>query len=199
MAALVSDAVFLLDLLALSGQTDVVGIFDGSSFQQLFVNARPLKATVRETSKIMEHPAETGIIIADHHIINPVEIDIPLMIQAQYYGAMYQQIKSAYINATTLSVQTRTDVYQNMIIADMPHDESPEFFDAIMLALHLKQVLYVSSVGGVSSPNSPTAYAPADPANSNTAQNGLQSTINPAPAPQGGASGSFSSGATGAW
>jgi hypothetical protein len=197
MSSIVADAAFLIDLLALNGQSDVVGIYDGSSFQQLFADARPLKATVRETSKIMEHPAETGVIVADHHIINPVEIDIPLMIQAQYYASTHQQIKATYLNATSLSVQTRTDVYSNMVIADMPHDESPEFYDAITLAVHLKQVLYVSSVGGVSSPNSPTAYAPADPTNSNTAQNGLQSPVNPVN--QGRASGSFDNGATGAW
>lgn len=177
--ALVADSAFLLDLLTLNGQADAVAIFDGTNYRQLFADARPLKATVRETSKIMEHPAETGIIVADHHIINPVEIDLPLMIRAQDYSATYQQIKSAYIDATSLTVQTRTDVYPNMIIADMPHEESPEFYDAIMLALHLKQVLHVSSVGGVPSPSSPNAYAPADPANSNTAQNGLQSPSTP--------------------
>jgi hypothetical protein len=197
MSSLITDAIFLIDLLALGGQSDVVAIFDGSSYQQLFANARPLKATVRETSKVMEHPAESGVIIADHHIINPVEIDIPLMIQAQYYGETYQQIKSAFLDATTLTVQTRTGVYSNMFIADMPHDESPEFYDAITLALHLKQALIVSSVGGIPSPNSPTAYAPADPADSNTAQNGLQSTTTPTS--QGGASGSFDNGTTGAW
>ena len=57
-----------------------------ASIGQLFIHARPMKATIRETSKVMEHPVETGVTLADHHIINPIEIDIPVIISSQYYA-----------------------------------------------------------------------------------------------------------------
>lgn len=144
-----------------------------ASFGQMFANARPIRALVRETSKVMEHPLETGTVIADHHIINPVEIDIQMIVRAVDYAATYTQMRQAFVNATLLAVKTRVGTYSNMIIADMPHQEDAEMYDAIIVSLHLKQVLYVAPGNGVVS----QSYQPLDPINSNTASAGLQSAV----------------------
>ncbi len=52
-----------------------------ASIGQLFINARPLKATVKKTTKVMEHPVETGVILSDHHIINPMQQPIASLIR----------------------------------------------------------------------------------------------------------------------
>jgi hypothetical protein len=191
-----NDLAFGLGLLSSFGQkVDVVGIYANGSgpassglsssvlnslvgatgataaFGQMFADARPLKATVRETSKVMEHPVETGVMLADHHVINPVEIDIPLVVKSQFYAATYTQIRQAFVAATLLSVKTRVGTYPNMIIADMPHEEDADMYDAITIALHLKQVLY--AVSGSTAPSQ--TFQPLDPANSNTIASGLQS------------------------
>ena len=204
--ALISDVTFGLGLLASFGQqVDIVGIYANggqaatgaatgtptssivnsilgatgpqAGFGQMFVNARPMRATIRETSKVMEHPVETGVTLADHHIINPVEIDLPMVVSAQFYATTYNEIRQAFINATALSVKTRVGVYQDMIIADMPHEEDAEMYDVITIGLHLKQVLYAISgtnpATGVSG-GMLVNFQPANPLNSNTAANGLQ-------------------------
>ncbi|OJW21166.1 MAG: hypothetical protein BGO49_24440 [Planctomycetales bacterium 71-10] len=163
-AALSSNLAAALELLALGSNVDVVAVYDG--FTQVFAEARPMKASVRETSRIMEHPAENGVIIADHHVINPVEVDLSLLIPVQFYGSTYAQIRQAFANATNLSVQTKTGVYLNMVIADMPHEENPDLYDAIAMLLRLKQVLLAPGA---------STYSPADPANLDLASGGLQS------------------------
>lgn len=199
--SIVSDISYGLGLLSSFGQkVDVIGIYangpvqgpvpqagitssivnsitgnpSAAVFGQMFVHARPMKATIRETSKVMEHPVETGVVLSDHHIINPVEIDIPLVISSQYYAQTFSQIRQAFINATALSIKTRVGVYSDMIIADMPHEEEPEMYDVITVALHLKQVIYV-----VPAANGGTLvnFQPADPLNSNTTASGLQSAV----------------------
>ncbi len=168
--SLLSDLEFGLDLLAMAGSSvNIVGIYNDTT--QVYVQARPLKASVRETSKVMDHPVETGVVLSDHHIINPVEIDLPLVVPAIYYSAIYQQIKADFLAATELSVKTPVNVYTSMIIADMPHEESPEHFNAIIIGLHLKQVLF--EVPGSTQPL-PANYSPADPADQDTVQSGLQ-------------------------
>src|ERR1700710_65297 len=98
--ALLADLAVGLDLLA-GSNVDIVGIYNDTA--QVYVQARPLKASVRETSKIMDHPVETGVVLSDHHIINPVEIDLPLIISSQYYAQTFSQIRQAFVNATALS------------------------------------------------------------------------------------------------
>lgn len=158
--------------LLLGTNADTVGIFD-SSLQQVFINARPLKAEIKETSTVMSHPVETGVVLSDNHIINPVEINILLFVGAQNYASMYGQIKQAFVSATLFSVQTRTGGYQNMIIADMPHTEEVEIYNGVVIAVHMKQVLYVQPIS-VSSVMNPANFSPTDPLNSNTVQAGIK-------------------------
>jgi hypothetical protein len=169
--SLLSDLESGLDLLALAGgSVDIVGIYDDTT--QVYAQARPMKASIRETSKVMDHPVETGVQLSDHHIINPVEIELPLVVPAAYYASVYQQIKADFLAATELSVKTAVTVYGSMIIADMPHEESPEHFNVIVIGLHLKQVLF--EVPGSTQPL-PANYSPAAAADQDTVQSGLQS------------------------
>jgi hypothetical protein len=167
------------DILNTFTEVDVVGIFD-SNLQQVFKEARPLTAEVRETSMVMQHPVETGSMIADNHIINPVEIHMPVMVDSKYYDSVYSQMKQAFVAATSFSVQTRTGTYQNMIIANMPHREDPDLYDKITMGLHFKEVLYVVPTS-VSQAPLPANYSPAAPANSNTVQGGLKYPLSLSP------------------
>lgn len=122
--------------------SDVVGVFT-ADFVQVFERARPLKATIKEDAKVFEHPLETGATITDHRIILPIEIELSLMLQSKDYRNVYNIIKQLFLNATLLVVQTRTGVYENQLISSMPHEEDPELYDAITLALKLKQAQFV--------------------------------------------------------
>ena len=62
---------------------DTIGFFDQESAEQVFYNARPLKVSVEETSMVMSHPTETGTILSDNQIINPIEITIPVFIKSK--------------------------------------------------------------------------------------------------------------------
>lgn len=122
--------------------SDVVGVFT-SDFIQVFERARPLKATIKEDAKVFDHPLETGATITDHRIILPIEIEISLILQSKDYRDVYQQIKQLFLNATLLVVQTRAGVYENQLISSMPHEEDPEYYDTITLALKLKEAQFV--------------------------------------------------------
>lgn len=133
----------LNNVLVPNASADIVAVFD-DNFNQVFVNGRPIKAIVNEDSKVMEHPVETGATITDHSIILPVEIELSLILSADEYRNVYQQIKQVFFGRRLLTVQTKTDSYRNMLIQKLPHDEDPELFNVIALALSLKEVLFVT-------------------------------------------------------
>lgn len=175
--AVLNNLIFGLNLLTGSLRIDVVGVFDGTSLQQVFKNARPLKASVRPGKKIMQYPVETGVTLSDHQVILQKVIDLSLVIPAEFYGSTYQQIVAASVNATLLSVQTRAGVFPNMIIDSYPHEEDPSMYDAITMNLRLIEVLYVAPAS-IAQPNAPAGYSPEDPANTDTARRGQQSPLN---------------------
>lgn len=143
---------------------DKVCVLD-AAFNQVFPDARPLQARVIERSQMFDHPIETGQIITDYSIVLPIEIDLPVIVQAGFYRNTYQQIRNLYLNKTLLTVQTNTTNYPNMVIAEMPHEERPELFDALPLTIKFRQVQIVPD---------PSTYDPADPTQLDTQVLGQQ-------------------------
>ena len=131
------------DSMAVSATQDVVCVLDG--FNQVFRGARPMKATVKEEAKLMEHPLEDGATITDHMVVQPVEIELSMTLDPESYRETYKEIKALYLEGRILTVQTRTDSYANQIIQALPHDEQPEMFDTVTLTLKLKEITIVQA------------------------------------------------------
>lgn len=123
---------------------DVVGIYD-QGYNQLFRTARPIKATVKEPSKAMQHPIESGGTVADHIVFMPVEIELSMILLPEEFQSTYEQIRQAYRSATLFTVQTATGAYDNMWIVDLPHDETPDLYGTVALALKLEEVKFVTA------------------------------------------------------
>lgn len=127
-----------------TASADTVAVFD-QNFTQLFELARPLKATVKEDSKVMEHPLETGASVVDHSVILPVEIELSLVLSRGEYLDTYQRIRKTFRNRDLLVVQTKTGLYENMLIESCPHEEDAEMFDTIAMALKLREAQFVQA------------------------------------------------------
>jgi Dit-like tail protein len=123
---------------------DVVGVFD-SDFNQIFPEARPIKASVREAAKVMEHPVEDGSTITDHRVIEPTEIELTVLLTNEEFRDTYNKIRTYFRQTETLIVQTYTGSYPDMIIEAMPHDESGGDVGMIPIALKLREVLLVTA------------------------------------------------------
>jgi hypothetical protein len=124
---------------------DVVGVFD-AGFNQLFADGRPIKANVKEASKIADHPVEDGTTISDHQVMMPVEIELTLILGSKgEYRDTYNEIRALFRATELLTVQTRTGTYANMVIEAMPHDETADVFDAIPLVVKLREVQLVTA------------------------------------------------------
>lgn len=125
--------------------TDVICVLN-ASLAQVFELARPMKAAVTPDSKAMEHPLETGAVVTDHRIILPIEIELSLiLVGADTYRTTYRQVADLFRRGELLTVQTRADSYASMVIQSMPHEENPDQFDVLVLALKLKEVQYVDA------------------------------------------------------
>jgi hypothetical protein len=124
--------------------TDVVCVLD-ANLSQVFERARPIKATVKEEAKPMEHPLETGAVVTDHRVLLPVEIELSMLLAPGDYQGTYRQIRDLFHKGELLTVQTRTESYRSMTIVQMPHEENADAFDAVPLALTLKEVVYVEA------------------------------------------------------
>jgi len=125
-------------------QTDIIGVYD-AQFSPLFGGAIVGKATVKEDAKVMEHPIESGAMVTDFFVINPVEIEIRRLLRGDTARETYQQIKEAFTAGDLLTVQTRAGSYSDMLIASISHDEPGEYMGRIDLTMLLKEAKFVSA------------------------------------------------------
>jgi hypothetical protein len=123
---------------------DVVRITDEAG-NQLFTQARAMRAAVNRSSSLCEHPLETGNTIADYKVIKPNISQLTMFIPADAYGSVYKEIEQAYTDSASLIVQTRASSFANMVITDMPHDEAPDLGDSVAVSLTLKEVVWFTS------------------------------------------------------
>lgn len=129
---------------------DVVAI-TGAGFVPMFTEARPLTASVFELADIMEHPLETGAVIADHIVFKPIEIELPLVCVGEIaYRSTYALIRATFNAGTLLTIRTRTGSYPNMVITDLPHEETPDVFDGIAMRVRLREARFVTPKTGFS-------------------------------------------------
>lgn len=149
---------------------DVVAI-TAAGFAPVFAAARPLTASVFEFADLMEHPLETGAVIADHIVFQPVEIELPLLCVGEFaYRSTYAAIRSTFNAGTLLTIRTRTGSYPRMVITDLPHDETPDQFDAVSIRLRLREARFVTPKTGLSSSQVK------NPSQASTARRGSQQT-----------------------
>lgn len=143
---------------------DVVGVFD-VNFNQVFPDGRPIKATINEEATFFKHPLESSATRTDHIVFNPVDINLSVVLTGDQYRNVYKQIKQIFRDQTQLIVQTKTDTYENMYIQGMPHDETPESYDSVIISLALSETqLALTEV----------TFVPSDLADSNTVDRGQQ-------------------------
>src|ERR1700692_1066036 len=123
---------------------EVVGIFDPATGARLFLNASAMKANVGRNSKIMDHPKEDGSPVSDYKIILPIEIELGILIDSTDIDQTYSLIATAFLSSKFLTVRTNAGTYANMVIAAMPHDESPDMWGMLVIALKLREIQLVT-------------------------------------------------------
>lgn len=145
---------------------DVTGVFT-QSFTQVFRAAKTIKVTVVPKQELMKHPLETGATVVDHKVIQPLEIEMALIIPNGEYRDTLQEITQLWTDGELLIVQTKSGVYENMVIEALPNEETPDMYNAINVALKLVQVTYATTT---------TKIVPVDPKNASTVDRGTQQT-----------------------
>lgn len=144
---------------------ELVGIFNNDNFEQLFVNAKPLQASIKEDSTVMTHPLEDGSKVADHQVFNLVQIDIPVILSSNDFVSVYQSINKAFKDNTLFTVQTKVNTYKNMIIQSMPREETVN--SGIPINLSLVEFKVAQTI---------TTIAPKYPKDTNTIKRGVQNS-----------------------
>ncbi|MHC5308189.1 phage baseplate protein [Bartonella sp. LJL80] len=131
-----------------SSAADRVFIMESDGYGQCFPDARPLTLKVNDQARMAQHPLEDGSTITDHLVIDPISIEIA-MIFIHGFRDTHAQIKAAYEEGRLLTIQTKTHTYPNMVITALPHDETTDYWDVILVNLKLEEARFITPEQGM--------------------------------------------------
>lgn len=153
-----------------------VEILDNETLQPIWVGSDIMDVSVKETSTPTKYAVEDGTNRNDHIIYNPTEIGMRFTIAGDV-SQLFNAIKQTYTERALVTVQTRTDVYADMIVTGIPQEQSGAAMDAVMLDISLSEWREVVPEYGEL-----TQAKVAKPEQSSTVKRGSQATTETPPA-----------------
>ena len=128
-----------MTILATSSAADLVAILDNDNLQQLFTATSPMRVSVRESKKATQFAVEDGTTRSDHVTTDAVEISIDLFISDELSRNGYEEIRQAWRDNRLVTVQTKISSYPDMLILEIPLDETPEAGGSIMMPIRMQE------------------------------------------------------------
>ena len=152
------------------GDITQVIILDNDSLQELWEGSDIMSLSISEASKVTRYAVEDGTNRNDHVIKNPVEISINMMLVGEV-AQLFQLLKQTYLERKLVTVQTKTDVYANMLVEEIPHEQDTGMTDGVTVTAKLVEWLEVKPEYGELTPKKV-----AKPRQSDTVKRGSQAT-----------------------
>jgi len=141
----------------------LVGIYNNTDYNVLFDDAICTDLKVDDSSVVMSHPLENGSKVSDHQVFNLVKISMTLNLSKKDYNIVFENINAAYRESTLFTVQTKVNIYNNMIIEAKPHVEGAHL--GVLMNLSFVEFNVASDV---------VLYDPRFDEDGDTTKNGLQ-------------------------
>lgn len=122
-----------------TSSADLVCILDNDTLQQIFTPTSPVRVSVTETKKATKFAVEDGSSRSDHVTTDPIEISFDLFIDDENARNSYEEIKQSWADNRLVTVQTKVSSYPNMLITDIPHDETTDTHGAILMPIKMQE------------------------------------------------------------
>ena len=102
-------------------------------------------AEVNISSSLCEHPIETGQVIMDSSIRNPIKAKVNVYMPTMFYTAIYNEILRYYEEKKKIILLTKFGMYENMVLTSMPYKLQNTTVDRPVISIELQEVREVEA------------------------------------------------------
>jgi hypothetical protein len=130
------------------------GIFDSNNSNYYFFDA-VFHETHVSSVRMTEHPVQTGANIVDHAYMMPLKLSLEIgmsdamqsLVKTEWTGSYtksvsaYQKLKELQSNRLPLTVHTRLNKYENMVIDTITVDDTYKTYAGLRATINMTQLL----------------------------------------------------------
>lgn len=102
---------------------------------QLFTTLGIMSLSCSSSKSYAQHELENGENMTDHAIDLQDRVNVTVILSPDDYIAVYREIKNLFNERTNFTIQSRVEIYTNMFLETMPHDESAAMVNTVALQL----------------------------------------------------------------
>ena len=128
-----------MTVLSTTSAADLVAILDNENLQQMFVASAPIGLYVCESKKATQFAVEDGTTRSDHVTTDAIEISFDLFLSDENARNGYEEIRQAWRENRLVTVQTKISSYPDMLILEIPHDETVEGGGSIRVPIRMQE------------------------------------------------------------
>lgn len=126
-----------------------------------------IEAKVNKESELCDHPVESGAILTDASIDLPTSAEVVIAMPTLYSEDIYQQIEEFRVDKKKIILQTKYNVYRDLVIKDLSYELEHDTIDRAKFTLTLREVQeFISSTESEDVSNN--AEEPSDVSTENT-------------------------------
>jgi len=132
-----------VELMPFEDQRKAYFIYDGD---EILSGVSILSVDVIEDSRITDSPTESGVIISDHRIFNPLEITVKCALPESEWENAYNAIARIYVQNSSelMKIKSQAQVYSNLQLVGLPHKETAENVSRLVFDLKFRSILTVT-------------------------------------------------------
>lgn len=119
-----------------------------------------MDANVDITSELCDHPVETGQVITDASVLNPITATVNIVMPTAFYTKIYEQVLDYFNNKKKIILLTKFGMYKNMVIKAMPYKLQHSDVDRPVISLTLRQIMEVEPTYESMNVNAETQISP---------------------------------------
>lgn len=114
------------------------GAWDNGSYKNDSIpGLHPMRVTIHNHVTISRHPIETGEVVMDNKVYQPVEVEVNCLVDCEFFDSVMRTLEKLLQDKSgmTFMIRTKTDDIEGLLLYDIVETQTTEKYDVVDITL----------------------------------------------------------------
>lgn len=97
----------------------------------------PMRITIHNRVTISKHPVETGEVVMDNKVYQPVEVEVNCLVDCEFFDSVMRTLEKLLNDKSgnTFMIRTKTDDIEGLLLYDIIETQTTDKYDVVEITL----------------------------------------------------------------
>lgn len=109
----------------------------GSHKNDSIPGLNPMRVTIHNHVTISRHPVETGEVVMDNKVHQPVEVEVNCLVDCEFFDSVMRTLEKLLQDKSgnTFMIRTKTDDIEGLLLYDIIETQTTDKYDVVEITL----------------------------------------------------------------